>query len=284
MSLVARLHTVEAPGLDVELQLEQVHKARGGGLYERPARTVPSKERGIRWYNLFQAAGQTHETALPLWLGAVLTAWWVTSALAQACFPECDGSLHREGGVDRRARVNALFSLLTASMCVYFVGGVRRRLHEHGKLFVPLMIIASQMYSYAASVSKRHTSDGNMPSLTLESVKTWGLGSWLLVLSVFGVLCAVLLANVRSAMKVSRLHFAVYVGSFFATVLALAAASAYIGEDYHLHVHHWWWGTFVACYLRAPDRASAIAQAVVFGISVQGFAFWGPDHLWELTI
>jgi hypothetical protein len=53
-------------------------------------------------------------------------------------------------------------------------------------------------------------------------------------------------------------------------------------REISFHLHHYAWATATACVFRLRnDRVSAMAQAIMLGLAVQGYAFYGIAHWWQ---
>ena len=109
------------------------------------------------------------------------------------------------------------------------------------------------------------------------------VSAWLLVVG-FVLPEQLRLADVHSASTGGRMRWTCEVVVLpMAAVLGLDVVVSYLaGFPFlsRLHVHHYVWATVLGAACKFPEKSSALSQAALLGLAVQGLGVWGCDSFW----
>ena len=216
---------------------------------------------------------------IPSYLGLVLTTWFTSRALAHFYawpVPVSRDPLHWG---------HSLLVTVVGAVVVFYLGRVHRRVgcQDTRPRFYLAMFVASLVSSALQGPRAVTLSADGFAGRSWFAFSVF-LGTWLFLLGF------VLPEHVRLASR-RGLHYAVqwllyvlFLPAVFILILDFSISkSLSIPPLSRLHVHHYTWASVLAAGCRFRESLSALTQAGLIGLALQGLGVWGVDSFWPLV-
>ena len=172
--------------------------------------------------------------------------------------------------------------LISTSVSVFYIGNVAQRMNLDGWTYSAVMIAAALIASLAQGSNAVTLSADGFEGRGWENMAVF-LGAWLFVLGVvipehlrllkckYACLNWISLAVVVPALVLTAIDFIVSKASGFNPMS-------------RLHIHHYCWAAILGTACHLPHKFSALCQAALFGLAVQGVGVWGCDSFWPVLL